>query len=140
MSSSRCREISGSPEISSVNLPAEKIDDYNRYKIGITSNEYNPAEEKYKNMLHLVAYDITEPKRLIKVGKICLDFGIRVEYSVFECDLSEENFQKLWQLLSDTIDPDEDRILAYKICGACVTRIESMGTVVRPGKPLLYIL
>jgi CRISPR-associated protein Cas2 len=122
------------------NNDQEIIDKYNRYKIGRTVYEYNPAEEEYKNMLHLVAYDIREPRRLRRVAKVCEDYGIRVEYSVFECDLAEDNFRQLWKELKDEIDEDEDCILAYKICGKCVSFIESMGAVVRPGKPLLYIV
>ncbi len=105
-----------------------------------TGYEFDPSKEKYKNMLHLVAYDIRDPKRLNKVAKTCEDFGIRVEYSVFECDLDERNFVKLWERLTDIIDPDADCILAYKICNSCVSKITSIGAVVRPGKPLLYIL
>ena len=118
----------------------DEIDDFSRYRLGPLVYEYNPAKEKYKHMLHLVAYDIRTPKRLRQVAKICEDFGIRVEYSVFECDLSEEHFKTFWNLLDEAIDPDEDCILAYRICGACVTRIQAMGAISRPGKPLLYIL
>ena len=118
----------------------QTIDEYNRYKLGLTYNEFNPSEEEFKHMLHLVAYDIRTPKRLRHVAKVCEDFGIRVEYSVFECDLSEDHFQTFWASLQNIIDPDEDCILAYKICGSCVTKIESMGAIVRPGKTLLYIL
>ncbi len=114
--------------------------EYEVYKIGKTSCEFDPAKEKIKNMLFLVAYDIRTPKRLAKVAKTCVDFGIRVEYSVFECDLCEENFLRLWNELAAIIDHDEDCILAYRICGRCVTEIQSMGAVVRPGKPLLYIM
>jgi len=124
-----------------MNMDFEQIiDNYNRYKLGLTYNKFNPAEEEYKHMLHLVAYDIRTPKRLRHVAKVCEDFGIRVEYSVFECDLSEDHFQMFWTSLHNIIDPGEDCILAYKICGSCVTKIESMGAVVRPGKTLLYIL
>ena len=124
-----------------MNLDFEQtIDDYNRYTLGITYNEFNPAEEEYKHMLHLVAYDIRTPKRLRLVAKTCQDFGIRVEYSVFECDLSEDHFQTFCTSLQNIIDPDEDCILAYKICGSCVAKMESMGAVTRPGKTLLYIL
>ena len=115
-------------------------DEYERYKIGKTLIEYDPAKEKYRNMLRLVAYDIADSKRLRKVAMICLDFGVRVEYSVFECDLSEEMFSIMWMRLSEVIEPDEDRILAYRVCGSCVSGISSMGTISRPGKPLLYII
>ena len=118
----------------------DDVDDFSRYKMGKAFYEYNPAKEQYKQMLHLVAYDIRDSKRLRYVAKTCEDFGMRVEYSVFECDLNDKNFQLLWSLLLNIIDPDEDCILAYRICGSCVTKIESMGAIVRPGKPLLYIL
>ena len=110
------------------------------YRIGFTVKTYNPAEESYRHMLRLVAYDIADSRRLRLVARACLDYGIRVEYSVFECDLSEELFNMLWTRLADLIDPEKDRILAYRICGSCVAAINSMGTVCRPGRPLLYIL
>lgn len=115
------------------------INDFTRYKIGFTELLFDPSEERYRNMLHLVAYDICKPSRLRRVAKTCEDFGIRVEYSVFECDLSDEDFDTLWKLLIDIINEDEDCILAYRICGSCVKQIESMGTVVRPGKILFYM-
>jgi CRISPR-associated protein Cas2 len=109
-------------------------------QVGVTVLEYDPSKERYKNMLYLVAYDIRDPRRLRMVAKICLDYGIRVEYSVFECDLSEDFFQQFWGDLWRTIDPEEDAILAYRICGSCVQRIKSMGSIVRPGKTLLYMI
>ena len=116
------------------------VDKYTRYKVGEPSYEYDPSKEEYKNMLHLVAYDIRKPSRLRKVAKTCEDFGMRVEYSVFECDLIESDFVIFWELLSQIIDHDEDCILAYRICGTCVTKIESIGAISRPGKPLYYIM
>ena len=118
----------------------EIIDEYNRYKPGLTVSEYDPSKEVYKNMLHLVAYDVSDAKRLRKVAEACTDFGVRIEYSVFECDLSEELFSMLWNRISSIIDETEDRIITYKICGSCVPKIRSMGTIARPEKPLLYIL
>ena len=110
------------------------------YEVGETIRKYDPASERYKNMLHLVAYDVRDARRLRQVAKICLNYGIRVEYSVFECDLTEDLFQKLWHDLHAVVDPDEDAILAYKICGSCVQRIQSMGVVERPGKTLIYMV
>lgn len=115
------------------------INEFTRYRIGFTQLYTPPHERIYREMLHLIAYDITSPKRLRRVAKICENFGIRVEYSVFECDLKDETFEELWRQLSQTIDPDEDCLLAYRICNSCTRKIASMGTVVRPGKILLYI-
>ena len=119
---------------------ADPYQEEDPYQFGITVKSYNPADERYKHMLFLVAYDIREPRRLRRVAKVCEDFGIRVEYSVFECDLPEERFRELWRSLESEIDSEDDALLAYRICASCVRRIESMGSVVRPGRPLLYML
>lgn len=116
-----------------------EINDFTRYRIGFSDFVYDPGKETYKHMLHLIAYDVRNPRRLRKVAKVCEDFGVRVEYSVFECDLDEDDFSRLWEGLMNVIDEDEDSILAYRICGACVQRIQSMGDVVRPEKILIYI-
>lgn len=119
---------------------AEPVDDFNRYMPGLISYQFDPSKEKYKNMLRIVAYDIRNARRLRKVAKTCRDFGNRVEFSVFECDLDEKKFSELWDILVDIIDPDEDSILVYNICGSCVKGIKSMGIVSRPEKPLLYFV
>jgi CRISPR-associated protein Cas2 len=110
------------------------------YSVGISVLGCDPSQERYKNMLYLVAYDVRDPRRLRIVAKTCLDYGIRVEYSVFECDLAEDSFIKLWKDLCRVIDTDEDAILVYRICGSCVQRIKSLGTVIRPSKSLLYMI
>jgi CRISPR-associated protein Cas2 len=110
------------------------------YDVGVTVRDHDPAKERYRNMLHLVAYDIRNPRRLRRVAKVCADYGVRVEYSVFECDLTEEQFGSMWIDLVTEIDRSEDCILAYRICGSCVDRIKSLGQVTRPGKTLVYII
>ena len=91
-------------------------------------------------MMHLVAYDISSPKRLRRVAKTCEDYGVRVEYSVFECDLSEQKFQTFWREINSYIDDEADSLLAYTLCAGCVKKTLSAGSVVRPRKVLLYIL
>jgi CRISPR-associated protein Cas2 len=116
------------------------VNDFTRYRVGYSTAAYDPAQKEYRDMLYMVAYDIADPKRLRKVAKVCEDFGIRVEYSVFECDLSDDDFESLWTALNAEIDEEEDCVLAYRICGSCVRKIESMGAVVRPSeRPLLYM-
>ena len=90
-------------------------------------------------MLRLIVYDIANPRRLAKVARICEDYGLRVEYSVFECNLNEELFARFWKKLEAVVQPTEDRLIAYRICMSCAERIQSIG-VVRPEKPLLYVV
>ena len=60
-------------------------------------------------MLTLVAYDICAPKRLARIARVCEDYGVRVQYSIFECRLEESDFEDFWLKLLDEIDEDEDR-------------------------------
>jgi CRISPR-associated protein Cas2 len=90
-------------------------------------------------MLRLVVYDIANSRRLAKAARICEDYGVRVEYSVFECDLADEQFARFWGKLEKVIDVTKDRLIAYRICSACAERIQSIGAVVRLSKPLLYM-
>ena len=101
---------------------------------------YYPEEKEYHDLLYLIAYDIKKPRRWRRVAGACLDYGIRVEFSVFECDLPQDTFELLWTRLLHEIDPEEDRLLAYRICGSCVSQIRSIGVMQRVERPLLYIL
>ena len=91
-------------------------------------------------MLRLVVYDIADSRRLAKVARICGDYGVRVERSVFECDLDDEAFDRFWGKLAKTVDAEKDRLIVYGICVSCVKRIQFLGSVARPEKPLLYVV
>ncbi len=67
------------------------------------------------DMLHLVAYDIGNPHRLRRVARICEDYGIRMEKSVFECDLEDGQMEQFWRQLSEAVNEDEDRVFDYRI-------------------------
>ena len=100
---------------------------------------FDPADEEVKYMLKIVAYDIANATRLKKVAKICELYGVRIEKSVFECDLTEELFETFWLELVDVIDEQEDSVIAYRINRADAKDIMSMGCVHRPRKKLCYI-
>ncbi len=109
------------------------------YGIGESAG-YDPAKEVFRNMLRLVAYDVTDARRLRKVAQVCKDYGLRIEYSVFECDLEERVFLEFWRRLLMLIDPEKDRLISYRICAGCVAEIRSAGVLEHPKKVLLYIL
>jgi len=76
----------------------------------------------------LVAYDITDDRRLRQVAKVTQEFGRRVQKSVFECDLDEGGLQRLKQRLADQVDPSLDSVRFYRLCARCQGTIEVMGT------------
>jgi len=90
-------------------------------------------------MLTLVAYDIADPKRLHHVARVCEDWGVRVQYSVFECRLEADAFDKFWEALQAEIDPAEDRLVAYPVCLRCARQIRTAGTMITSEKVVAYV-
>lgn len=76
---------------------------------------------------YIVAYDISDPKRLRRVATVCEDFGCRRQYSVFLCRLSGTEYVRLRSRLYDVIDLQADQVLYIPLCARCVGRIEAMG-------------
>lgn len=91
-------------------------------------------------MLSVVAYDITDPKRLSTVARICEDYGVRVQYSIFECRLEETEFAGFWAKLVAVINKREDRIVAYKIDARCAKETLTAGTMVCSEKVVCYLV
>ena len=75
----------------------------------------------------LASYDISQPKRLQRVAKIMRDYGERVLKSVFECHLSDAEFQRMQERLEDAINHTEDSVRFYFVCDKCLERVEVSG-------------
>jgi CRISPR-associated protein Cas2 len=101
---------------------------------------YERSAPGEKQMLTLVAYDITEAKRLARVARICEDYGIRVQYSLFECRLEESEFEDFWLKLLLEIDEKEDRLVAYKIDAKSAKQTLTAGTMVCSEKVICYVV
>lgn len=83
-------------------------------------------------MYILVTYDVdtTEKsgqKRLRQVSKACLDYGQRVQNSVFECELSEAQFCLLKARIKNIISPTLDSIRFYHLNKNENRRVEVLG-------------
>lgn len=81
----------------------------------------------------VVSYDVdTTTKegrvRLRKVGRACLDFGQRVQFSVFECAVNEEQWVRLRGRLLSLIDDKKDSLRFYNLGEESSRRIEHHGT------------
>ncbi len=60
---------------------------------------------------YLVCYDISDDKRLRRVAEVCSDFGVRLQYSVFECDLNASEKVVMEGKLKEVIDQEKDQVL-----------------------------
>lgn len=71
-------------------------------------------------MLILITYDVnTEDKagrkRLRRVAKQCVNYGVRVQNSVFECELDPAQYRLLKQHLIEEIDESKDSLRFYHL-------------------------
>lgn len=78
-------------------------------------------------MFLLVSYDICNIKRLPKVAKLMEAYGVRVQYSVFECDLTERQLLEMKRRLKRLMKPEEDSVRFYRICESCREEITILG-------------
>lgn len=69
--------------------------------------------------LYLVAYDISDRRRLAKIARIMEGYGIRVQKSVFETSLSTSSLNELKLRILQTLDPVEDGVKFFRICEKC---------------------
>ena len=60
---------------------------------------------------YLISYDIINDKRRNKVFKTLMDYGDRVQYSVFCCQLSDRELLNLREKLRTHIHMTEDQVL-----------------------------
>ena len=70
-----------------------------------------------KPRLHLLAYDIADPRRLGRVHRHMRRRGIPVQYSVFVVNLNKPGLMALMAELRELFDPQEDDIRIYPLPG-----------------------
>ncbi len=83
-------------------------------------------------MFVVVSYDVkTEniagKRRLRRVAKVCKDYGQRVQFSVFECIVSPDEWVLLKSKLLAEIKPEEDSLRFYFLGSNWKRRVEHIG-------------
>ena len=83
-------------------------------------------------MLMLITYDISfdDPNgqaRLRHIAKHCLDYGVRAQYSVFECDVTPDQWVMLKNKLLEIYDPTCDSLRFYHLGSKWRNKVEHHG-------------
>ncbi len=91
-------------------------------------------------MMVLVSYDVSTidkrgQARLRRAAKACLDYGQRVQNSVFECDIDPAQWTALKARLLGLIDPASDSLRFYFLGSNWQHRVEHVGA--KPTKDLM---
>ncbi|RMH25704.1 MAG: CRISPR-associated endonuclease Cas2 [Planctomycetota bacterium] len=95
-------------------------------------------------MMVLVTYDVSTSTRegrarLRRVARACLDYGQRVQNSVFECSVDPAHFAVLKRRILDLIDAEQDSVRFYFLGKNWQRRIEHVGAKpsIDPDGPLI---
>lgn len=78
-------------------------------------------------MFVIVSYDIEDDKTRTRLAKKLLDFGPRVQFSVFEADITKKELEKLRSLLKAVKLKEKDSIRLYRLCEMCTKSVEIWG-------------
>lgn len=83
-------------------------------------------------MLVLITYDVnTETaagkKRLRQVAKQCVNFGQRVQNSVFECEMDAAKCREVKAILEEIIDVKSDSLRFYYLGNNYKNKVEHIG-------------
>lgn len=74
-------------------------------------------------MFIAICYDVPDNRRRNRIAKILEGFGSRVQESVFECDITLKQLERLKSRLNKVIK-GKDNIRIYYLCRECIGRVE----------------
>ena len=72
-----------------------------------------------QNTLYLISYDIKNNQRRTKIANILLNYGERVQYSVFEAWLNHQNINDIINEVLPLLDLSSDSFRVYSLCKTC---------------------
>ena len=79
-------------------------------------------------MRYVISYDIESDRTRRKLAKLLEGYGVRIQYSVFECNLTDKRFQKLYkEIFKLTSGKSDGSVRFYSICKNCEDKIVTIG-------------
>ncbi|MBX7224372.1 MAG: CRISPR-associated endonuclease Cas2 [Blastocatellia bacterium] len=73
-------------------------------------------------MYVLVVYDIANQRRLQKIAALLERYGLRIQRSVFECELNPPQIAQLCAEIKAVMNRKQDRVQLYPLCRECQTK------------------
>ena len=89
-----------------------------------------PVERGRLAMIYIIAYDIADNKRRLRVAKTLESWGYRIQESVFQLRLDTATLARVRSSLAALISDAEDVIHIYPICSSCADRADILGAAI----------
>ena len=78
-------------------------------------------------MFYVVAYDMPDNKRRTRLLKKMKGFGVHTQFSLFECELDDKEFELMLAAIHKIIKPGEDAVKVYRLCRDCLHHVLVIG-------------
>jgi CRISPR-associated protein Cas2 len=91
-------------------------------------------------MRYLVCYDIADNRRRQRIAELLLDYGSRVQESVFECLIDLPLAERMQEQLRKAIETEHDSVFVFPLCDACLSRSTTLGLARQVSDPEVYIV
>jgi len=88
----------------------------------------------------LAAYDIVDDSRRSKVAGILLDYGNRVQESVYWLEIDDELMERMMRRIHTALDEANDVLWLVPVCSRCSGSIKILGTGKKPEIPEFWVL
>jgi CRISPR-associated protein Cas2 len=89
--------------------------------------EIVPQAQRNRRTWVVVSYDIRDDKRRTKVMNLLYGYGVRVQYSVFECEVRPGDLEELKCRMRRLIRNEVDDVRFYSLCQSCLEKAAFMG-------------
>jgi CRISPR-associated protein Cas2 len=90
--------------------------------------------------MYVVAYDISDDRRRLRLFKVLKRYGMSVQESVFECHLDANQFVRMQQDVEKVIDPQLDQVRYYNLCPLCERRIRATAASRTTSDPAVIVV
>ena len=81
-------------------------------------------------MIYIIAYDIADNKRRLRIAKTLESWGYRIQESVFQLRLDTVTLARVRSRLAALISDAEDLIHSYPICSSCADHADILGAAI----------
>jgi CRISPR-associated protein Cas2 len=88
---------------------------------------------------YILSYDVTDDGKRTKLANLLLDYGERVQKSVFEADLNATEVKEIMAKAANYL-ASGDSLRLYPLCRTCVSKVESLGRLILVQTPSHWIV
>lgn len=88
----------------------------------------------------VVAYDIANPRRLQRIAKVMKDYGLRVQKSIFEVEVTPYQFAEMRRRAEAEMVAEEDGVKFFPLCGRCCDTVLTYGRYVKTEESGRYLV